>query len=169
MAAVAKLRPLSDGRRVQLGALDAAAAATLAPQLATIEPWVRLGTTSPDLERLFLCATRPGRQGWCIRVDEQAAGAMIVEHNWLLGPYLMHLSVAPAYQRQGLARRSLGWWETVARGHGARNLWLCVSSFNDPAKALYQAKGFRQVGVLDNLLVEGFDEVLMRKRLELPS
>lgn len=159
------MRPLADGRTVRLGALDPFAAAALAPQLAAIDPWARLGTSSAGLEQTFLSSSMPGRQGWCMHVDDAPAGAMIVQENWLLGPYLQHLSVLPRYQREGLARRALGWWETNARGQHQRNLWLCVSSFNEPAKALYQANGFKQVGVLDNLLVVGLDEVLMRKQL----
>ena len=59
----------------------------------------------------------------------------------------------------------LGRFEAEARLANARNLWVCGSSFNDPALSLYESVGFGRVALLDDLLVDGFDEVLMRKRL----
>jgi ribosomal protein S18 acetylase RimI-like enzyme len=47
----------------------------------------------------------------------------------------------------------------------ARNIFLCVSDFNHRARILYERCGYKQVGVLENYVVEGHAELLMRKRL----
>lgn len=45
------------------------------------------------------------------------------------------------------------------------NLFLCVSSFNPDAQKFYLKLGYEKIGVLKNYLVEGHDEILMRKTI----
>jgi diamine N-acetyltransferase len=59
----------------------------------------------------------------------------------------------------------LGWFEARARAGGQRNVWLCVSGFNDAAQAFYRAHGWETAAALPGLIQDGVDEVLMRKRL----
>jgi ribosomal protein S18 acetylase RimI-like enzyme len=42
-------------------------------------------------------------------------------------------------------------------------VFLCVSSFNDAARRLYERLGYAAVGRLPNFLVDGHDEILMMK------
>jgi ribosomal protein S18 acetylase RimI-like enzyme len=44
-----------------------------------------------------------------------------------------------------------------------KNFFLCVSSFNPRARALYGRLGFEPVGVRREYIVAGHDELLMRK------
>jgi diamine N-acetyltransferase len=140
-------------------------ASVLAPELAAIDPWARLGSTTERLMAGLTRADDPLLRCRCLLVDGKLAGAMAVRSDWLLGPYLLHLSVLPAFQRQGAGRWMLREFETEARRAKARNLWVCGSAFNAPALALYQSQGFVRVGLLDDLIVDGLDEVLLRKRL----
>jgi len=105
-------------------------------------------------------------RSWCLTVEGRTAGVFLVYEGWLLGPYLRRLAVIPEFQRLGLAQLALSWWEAGARQAGSRNLWLCVSDFNAQARRLYEAAGFRQAAVLDDLVAEVVDEILMRKQLE---
>ncbi|HEY0787399.1 MAG TPA: N-acetyltransferase, partial [Thermoanaerobaculia bacterium] len=45
------------------------------------------------------------------------------------------------------------------------NAFLCVSSFNEGAKRLYERSGYEVVGVLRDYLVRSYDEILMRKTI----
>ena len=54
---------------------------------------------------------------------------------------------------------------TEARYPKARYVFLCVSSFNTRARALYEKHGYRLVGELPDYVVDGFSELLMGKRL----
>ncbi|MEO5344637.1 MAG: hypothetical protein H7842_15210, partial [Gammaproteobacteria bacterium SHHR-1] len=47
----------------------------------------------------------------------------------------------------------------------AANIWLLVSRFNQPARHFYLAHGFAELCCIEDLLLAGEDEVLMRKRL----
>ena len=49
--------------------------------------------------------------------------------------------------------------------YSCANLFLCVSSFNLHAQRFYRRLGYEQVGVLKNYLVEGHEEILMRKSI----
>jgi ribosomal-protein-alanine N-acetyltransferase len=61
--------------------------------------------------------------------------------------HLLNLSIAADAQRRGHGARLLGHAIRVARGYGARVLFLEVRPSNVPAQRLYAAHGFHQVGV----------------------
>lgn len=159
------LGALASGRPAAMRPMDSATAVVLSKILTGIEPWSRLGSSNVALAQGLMAGREQSARSWCLTVDGEPSGAMVVRDNWLRGPYLAHLSVVPAQQRQGLGRLAIKWWEDEARRAGGKNLWLCVSSFNATAQQLYLAAGFKQVGVVDDLLVDGLDEILMRKRL----
>lgn len=97
--------------------------------------------------------------------EDRPAGFLRWRPDWFLGqPYLHLLAVAPERQRQGIGRMLLRWLETeVFERRGAANLFLCVSAFNGPARALYAGLGYEEIGLLRDYLRPGFDEVLLRK------
>jgi ribosomal protein S18 acetylase RimI-like enzyme len=70
-----------------------------------------------------------------------AIGAAAAEGGWV-GLFAMRTD--PAHRRQGLARRVLGALLAWAEGVGARRAWLQVEADNDPAIALYRARGFEE-------------------------
>lgn len=48
----------------------------------------------------------------------------------------------------------------------AHGTWfLCVSSFNPRARALYERLGYELIGELKDFVIDGASELLMRKRL----
>ncbi|TMH12101.1 MAG: ribosomal-protein-alanine N-acetyltransferase [Betaproteobacteria bacterium] len=61
--------------------------------------------------------------------------------------HLLNLTVAPAEQGQGHARRMLDALVAICRERHAAQLWLEVRESNSRARALYLRYGFRHVGV----------------------
>ena len=61
--------------------------------------------------------------------------------------HLLNLTVAPAWQRQGLARRLLDALEERCRDAGLPMLWLEVRASNERARQLYRRRGFSEVGL----------------------
>jgi ribosomal-protein-alanine N-acetyltransferase len=61
--------------------------------------------------------------------------------------HLLNITVAPAYQRQGWAMVMLDALAIWARGQRAGWLWLEVRSGNLRALQIYEAHGFRRVGL----------------------
>jgi len=164
--AVEELGLLPAGRIARLRPMDAVTAAAVSEILAEMAPWSRLGSSPKALAQSMIPAHGSNVRSWCLTVDGETAGVVVVYDGWLMGPYLRRLAVLPGYQRLGLAQAVLAWWEAGARRAGSRNLWLCVSDFNTPAQALYEGAGFREAAVLNDLVADGLDEILMRKQLK---
>ena len=61
--------------------------------------------------------------------------------------HLLNITVAPEYQGQGWARVMLDALGVWARGQGAQWLWLEVRVHNARAIQVYEAHGFRRVGM----------------------
>jgi ribosomal protein S18 acetylase RimI-like enzyme len=155
------------GQRIALSLATPEEAALIGTQLAAIDPWARLGVGAATMTA-FLGASNEIRRCFTILDDGRPAGAVAVMFPWLAGPYLNLLGLFPAYQGRGLGTSMLDWLEREAAAAGARNCYLCVSAFNDRAIAFYRAAGYQQAGRLDGLVVDGEDELLMRKRLSRP-
>jgi ribosomal-protein-alanine N-acetyltransferase len=61
--------------------------------------------------------------------------------------HLLNLTMAPAWQRQGLARRLLDALEERCRDAALSMLWLEVRASNERARHLYRRRGFSEVGL----------------------
>ena len=149
-----------------LSAVTQAEAVLLGATLAAFEPWVHYGTPAANLTSL-LAPTDDGGTRLAVRAagDTAPVGVMVIRDPWLAGPYMQFLALLPGAQGRDHGQALLDWFERQARSAGARNLWICVSTFNTGALRLYLRFGFAAVTILDDLLKPGVDEILMRKRL----
>lgn len=134
--------------------------ATLAPALAAMDPWRTLGYTAAGL------AAYLGREDAALtRVVLERGGApaavLALRRPWLRGPYVELLAVLPAARGAGLGHGLVEWAAAQAGG----NLWACVSAFNQPARAFYARAGFTEIAALADLVADGHDEILLRRRL----
>lgn len=140
--------------------LTAAHIAVIGPALAAMDPWRQLGFSAMGL------AAYLGREDTALtRVVVERAGVPVavlaLRQPWLRGPYIELLAVLPGAQGEGLGRDLLEW--AAARADG--NLWACVSAFNQRARAFYAHAGFAEVAPLTDLVADGHDEILLRRRL----
>jgi ribosomal protein S18 acetylase RimI-like enzyme len=149
----AVLRPLAAENAPRLGAA-----------LAAMPPWSVTGLPAESLIRSFR-AEVPCLWRFEIVADGELAGMAAIQHPFLHGPYLQLLAILPGFQGHSLGLRVLEWMEIQARMEEARQLWLCVSTFNDRAKSFYERFGFEPAAVLDKLASDRSDEIFMRKRL----
>jgi GNAT superfamily N-acetyltransferase len=134
----------------------------VAAKIAAIAPWAVMGYPADSLAR-FLAAPDEGASRYLIEVEGVEAGAMSVRFPWLKGPYLELLALLPPFQGRGLGATIMAWFEWQAVKIGARNLWVCASSFNDGALRFYARHGFRPAATLPGLVADGYDEILLRK------
>lgn len=144
--------------------LTASGAALVGAGMAKIDPWARLGFTK---ERLLASMTGADGvvAGFEAVVDGAPAALITYVPGWLYGPYIRLLVVLPHAQGRGFGRALVERVADVARGQGQANLWVCASAFNQSALTFYERLEFRQIGVLDDLVAVGEDEVLLRRRL----
>jgi ribosomal protein S18 acetylase RimI-like enzyme len=45
------------------------------------------------------------------------------------------------------------------------NVFLCVTTFNTDAQRFYQRMGYKRIGVIEDFIIEGAGEILMRKTI----
>lgn len=74
------------------------------------------------------------------------------------------LAVAPAAQGRGVGRRLLDALLAEAARRGCTQVFLEVRSDNDPAAALYAARGFERIALRHGYYGPGQDAVIMRRR-----
>jgi ribosomal protein S18 acetylase RimI-like enzyme len=129
--------------------------------MASSEPWITLGrgedacrAASVDPDYVVLVARRDGSPVGFARLHPRGVAG---------SPYLASIAVNASARSRGVGAALL----EAAERHftGARWMFLCVSSFNERARALYERCGYRTVGELPDYVVDGFSEILMVKRL----
>ncbi|NLH82833.1 MAG: GNAT family N-acetyltransferase [Phyllobacteriaceae bacterium] len=149
---------------VELVPIATAAIPEIATRMAAIDPWARLRRPAAAMaERIAV--PDPGAHRFSIESDGAILGYVSIRHPFLRGPYLEQIAIFPEAQRRGLARRVLDWMAGEVEGLES-NLWLCVTEWNEGARATYRALGFDEVAPLPDLVAPGQSEIFMRRRLD---
>ena len=129
--------------------------------MAESEPWITLGRsyqTSLDILR------DPSREVYVARDETGLAGFLILCMTGALVGYIQTVCVAPARRGQGLGTRLVEYAEQRIL-QVSPNVFMCVSSFNQSARRLYERLGYEVIGELTDYIVQGHSEFLLRKTL----
>jgi ribosomal protein S18 acetylase RimI-like enzyme len=129
--------------------------------LADSDPWKRLGYQTKDWDGYFTPLPQE-RDSYIVDQNGRIAGIAIVRQKFLLGDYLELLGVADWAKRKGLGGTLLGHIEPLVFGR-TKNLFACVSDFNDQARHFYKKQGYQEIGPMPNFLIPGSAEILLRK------
>ncbi|HSU54810.1 MAG TPA: N-acetyltransferase [Candidatus Dormibacteraeota bacterium] len=131
--------------------------------MASSEPWLTLGS---NYEHCLKAITDASRKAYvAVTTDPNQVSGLLVLN--LIGPlrgYVQMICVLPEFRNQGIGRQLLAFAERRIFCD-YQNVFLCVSSFNLSAQRLYERLGYTRVGKLDNYVVQGHDEILMRKTI----
>ena len=138
---------------------DAAGISQSAQMMVESEPWITLGLTLDVAQNVL---TDPAREQYAIRDAAGVAAFTVLDMRGLLAGYIQILCVRPDTRGSGLGSTLIRWAEArIFRD--SPNAFICVSSFNAGARRLYERLGFEPIGVLRELIVPGYDELLLRK------
>jgi ribosomal protein S18 acetylase RimI-like enzyme len=96
--------------------------------------------------------------------DGRALGFIVLNMQGAFVGYIQTVCVAAETRGQGLGARLVRFAEERIH-RDSPNVFLCVSSFNEGAKRLYERLGYTVVGELADYIVRGHSEILMRKSL----
>ena len=130
-----------------------------AEMMAASEPWITLGRTADVALRLI---GDPNKEVYVAVDDRGVAGFIIIDMRGTFAAYLQSICVRPDCRGQGVGARLMAFLERRAAQSGP-NVFLCVSSFNARAQQFYARLGYERVGILTNFVVQGHDEILLRK------
>ena len=129
--------------------------------LAGSDPWKRLGYQANDWDSYFVPLPQ-GRDSYVVDQNGRVAGIAVVRQKFLLGDYVELLGVADWAKGKGLGKHLLTHIEAAVFAR-AKNLFACVSDFNDQARIFYKKQGYQEIGPMPDLLIPGSAEILLRK------
>lgn len=141
---------------------DAADAEACARIMSTTDPWITLGR---DHARCLAVVQAPTHEAWvALEADGAVAGFVLLVLQGAFIGYIRSIAVRADLRSRGVGRALLAFAERRSH-HASPNVFLCVSSFNPRARALYERYGFELVGELRDFVVAGHSEWLMRKTI----
>ncbi|HVN57029.1 MAG TPA: GNAT family N-acetyltransferase [Bacteroidales bacterium] len=130
--------------------------------IASSEPWISLGIT---LENSMKFCHDKEYMVFIARLAGEPCGAMVIHPRGMASsPYLKSIVVESRFRSKGVGSALLEHAEGYFR-ESFRHFFMCVSSFNPRAKALYEKLGYKQVGELKDYILEGESELIMHKRI----
>ena len=129
--------------------------------LADSDPWKRLGYQASDWDAYFTPLPQ-GRDSYVVDQNGRVAGIGVVRQKFLLGDYVELFGVADWARDRGLGMLLLAHIEAVVFAR-VKNLFACVSDFNDQARHFYKKQGYLEIGPMPNFLIPGSAEILLRK------
>jgi len=145
---------------IAIGRLDGdAEARACAEMMSSSDPWVFFGRT---FEQCLARVTNPNGEVWVARHSGIPRGFVILVLQGAFVGYIQIVCVAEDARSSGIGSRLVRFAEErIFRQFP--NVFLCVSSINPRARQLYERLGYTLVGELDDYLVRGYSEFLMRK------
>jgi ribosomal protein S18 acetylase RimI-like enzyme len=130
--------------------------------ISSSEPWIRLGTT---MESCLKFCHDSEYMVFAARNENEMCGAMVIHPRGLASsPYLKSIVVDSRFRSMGVGKALLGYAEGFFR-EKSKHFFMCVSSFNPRARALYERLGYSKVGEFADYILEGESEILLHKRI----
>jgi ribosomal protein S18 acetylase RimI-like enzyme len=127
--------------------------------LESSEPWITLRRGYKHSIKPLL---DPSREVYVATQGTEIVGFVLLDVRGPFRGYIHLLCVMPEWRNRGIG-------EKLIRHVEARvfpefpNVFLCVSSFNRAAQRFYKRMGFQRVGTIQDYIVKGHSEHLMRK------
>ena len=115
-----------------------------------------------DFDASLAVVRDPNAQVYVAEDDGRFAGFIVLSLVGVLNGYIRSIVVEPSQRGRGVGSELMAFAETRIFA-GSPNVFLCVTSFNDRARALYERLGYRYVGELSDFFVRGVSELLYRK------
>ena len=133
----------------------------LARMMAESDPWKHLEIS---YDSLLSMVSDPVREVYLAQRDTCILGLVVIEMGGAFTGYIKSICVSKNHRDKGIGRLLMGYAENRVF-KDRPNLFLCVSGFNHDAQRFYESLGYHTVGVLEDYLVAGESEVLMRKSI----
>jgi ribosomal protein S18 acetylase RimI-like enzyme len=132
---------------------------TCAKIMYTSEPWI---TLNRNYEQCLKAFDGDYKEIYVAIENDELFGFIILQTQGTFKGYIQTIAVAANARGKGIGTALIEFAEqrifTISP-----NVFMCVSSFNQQAQQLYLKLGYQQIGLLKNFIIEGYDEILLRK------
>jgi len=129
--------------------------------ISSSDPWITLGITYDDT---LVTLSDQSREVYVAQRGESILGFIVVEMKGAFTGYIKSICVSPQHRDKCIGRSLMEYAERRILREKP-NVFLCVSGFNHGAQRFYESLGYKRVGVLDDYLISGESEILMRKSI----
>ena len=131
--------------------------------MSSSEPWI---TLRRDYASSLATVRDPSREVYVAAAenDDQVAGFLILSMRGAFVGYIQSVGVHHDWRGRGLGTALITFAESRIFAE-TPNAFICASSFNERARALYERLGYETVGELRDYIVRGHSEWLMRKSI----
>ena len=130
-----------------------------AGMMVTTDPWITIGR---DFEDCLSIVRKPGREVYVAEEEGIIRGFVIVDMKGAFIGYIAILCVHASTRSTGIGSQLIRFAEERIFAE-TPNAFICASSFNPRARALYERLGYKPVGELPDYVIPGHYELLMRK------
>lgn len=135
--------------------------AACAEMMSKSEPWITLGR---NLEGCHEAMRGDYKEVYVAMRNRELLGFIVLQMQGVLKGYIQSVCVSPDARDASIGTALIQAAErrifTVSP-----NVFMLVSSFNTRAAELYSRLGYEKVGTLKNFVVNGYDELLLRKTI----
>jgi len=128
---------------------------------ASSDPWV---TLQRDYDAAISSLTAPDHEVYTAKVDDDIAGFAVISVTGAMVGFLLTLCIVPEFQGCRIGSKLLEFCEKRILQESP-NVFIFVSSFNTSAQEFYFKHGYKKVGELDDYVIEGYSELLLRKSI----
>ena len=136
-------------------------ARTCAAMMCSTEPWITLNRT---FDESLAILKDPSQEIYVAADGDQLLGFIIVMMRGAFTGYIRTVCVDANARGRGIGTLLVEFAEKrIFRD--TPNVFLCVSSFNPRARALYERLGYEFIGELKNYIIDGASEFIMRKTI----
>lgn len=123
------------------------------------EPWI---TLRRDLESCKEAMHGDYKEVYVATEDGKLCGFVVLQMAGVFKGYIQSILVAPDARSRGVGTGLIRFAEERIFSVSP-NVFMLVSAFNDRAARLYFRLGYEKIGTLKNFVVDGYDELLLRK------
>jgi ribosomal protein S18 acetylase RimI-like enzyme len=129
--------------------------------MAKSDPWI---TLQRDLDASLRMITDRSREVYVATIDGEVAGFIVLVMRGAFVGYIQSICVAPEWRGQGIGTQLMAYAERRIFSE-TPNAFICVSSFNSGAQRLYERLGYEVIGELEDYIIRGHSEILLRKTI----
>jgi ribosomal protein S18 acetylase RimI-like enzyme len=131
-----------------------------AAMMCATDPWLKLGR---GFDACLDTVTDPACETYVARDGAAVRGFIVIKMRGAFNNgYIRSVCVAAGARGSGVGSQLVAFAEERIFRE-CKNVFLCVSSFNPRARALYERLGYETVGEMKNYIIAGASEILMRK------
>lgn len=129
--------------------------------MASSEPWITLRRSYDEIRARL---SRSDREVYAAFSGDTLLGFVAIVMTGAFVGYVQTIAVRADVRGGGIGSALLAFAEERI-WRESPNVFICVSSFNPRARALYERLGYGVVGELPDYIVRGHSEILLRKTI----